>query len=174
MKSSKKILITASVLITALIIGSMVIIRNDIELMSPVEPQYNRISVDKFDRLDFSPRWIVSITQGIGYKVEVAVEDSLVLKPMIKLADGTLYFSIDTVDSRETSGTIRAKIMTPVLKGIRSVGGTRIHLRNFESDSLTVEIEDRSVFTGVDNKFEFVSFKSFGDARIELTETPDF
>lgn len=177
MKTSQKILITALGFVTALLIISMVILRDHIQTVftnTALENKYQLIPVEKFDRLDFSSNWIVTIKHGEAYKLELAIDDSMAFKPIVRNIDGTLLFSMDTTQIKQNTGRIRARITTPLLKAIRLVNGTRIHLVNFQSDSLAIDIENGCVFTGRDNKFKHLSFKSSGYARIELTETPDF
>ena len=178
MKTSQKILITGSGIITALLITSMVVIRDDIQAVFAkrnLDSLYKTLPVEKFARLDFSSaNWNANIRQGIEYKLELAVEDSTALRPIIRNVDGTLYFSIDTIQAKGNTGIIKVKISTPLLTAIKSVSGTRIHLRDFQLDSLAVDIQDGCVFTGTDNKLKKVSIKSSGDAWIELRETPDF
>jgi hypothetical protein len=177
MKTSRKILIGVSIVVTALLVTSLIVIRNDIETFfakSALEEKYKSVSVENFQRLDFSANWVVTIKNAGVYKLELAVDDSTALKPVVKNVNGTLYFSIDSVQSKQHTGTIKARITTPTLKAIRSVSGTHIHLRDFQADSLFIDIDDGCVFTGTDNDFKHLSFRSSGDVRIELTQTPDF
>lgn len=176
-KTSKKILITAFVFITVLLIGSMIIVRDDIETLFTTRTAlegFKPLSIEKFEHIDFSANWSVTIKQGLAYKLEIANKDSSEVKTLIRVEKKTLYFSLDTIQSTGTPENIKVRITTPSLKSITSLRGTRIHLSNMKSDSLTVDIQDGCVVTGTDNSFKFVSFKSSGDARIELRTTPDF
>ncbi len=176
-KTSKKILITAFGLVTVLLISSMIIIRDDIETSFTTRTAlegFKPLSVEKFERVDFSANWSVTIKHGPAYKLEIANNDSSVLKPRIHAENKTLYFSVDTIQSTGALGNIRVRITTPELKAITSLRDTHIHLSNMKSDSLTLDIQDGCVVTGTDTRFKFVSFKSSGDARIELSTTPDF
>jgi hypothetical protein len=168
-KTSKKILIIAFGFITVLLIGSMIIIRDDIETLFTTRTAlegFKPFAVEKFERIDFSANWSVTIKQGPGYKLEIANKDSSATKLRIYVENKTLYFSVDTIQSTSTPENIKVRITTPSLKSITSMKGTRIHLSNI--------IQDGCVVTGTDTSFKFVSFKSSGDTRIELRATPDF
>jgi hypothetical protein len=177
MKTSQKIILIAALIITSLMIVSMVVIRDDIQTIfnqKALADAFEQIPVEKFESVDFSANWSVVIRQGTEHKLEISSNDKSSFQPVIKNIDGTLYFAMDTTQLKESTGKLRAKITAPTLKAISSVSGTQIHLSNFQSDSLTVSIEDGCVFTGTDNTIKHLSFKSSGDARIQLNETPDF
>lgn len=172
MKANDKILLAVAGLVVALLVTVMVIIRNDVQLLfvKSVESKYKTVSVDKFERLDFSANWIVKVRQGDEYKVELLGEGDATLKPRLENIGGTMYFTMDTTNSNENSGSISVRVTAPSLKEITASRGTKIHLADFQSDSLTLILEDGSGFTGYNNQFNYVNFKTTGDVSLQLTE----
>ena len=172
MKTSQKVLTIVTGIIVALLITSMVVVRNDIELIrvkAELESKYKAARVENFERLDFSANWIVNIRQGNEYKVELAVGEGM-LKPVLKNIDGTLYFKVETVDSIISSGNMLAKITTPSLKGIKAAQGTKIHLKDFQSDSICIILDNSGDFKSTNNHFRFLDFKTSGNVSLQLTD----
>gem|GEM_PF-1296872 len=177
MKLSHKLLLGVAVGVVALLSTSIVTLRNHIDRVfsgTPEEKLFRVIPVEEFETADFSANWDVTIKQGTEYKLEVAVRDGNSYQPVIKNINGILYLSVDTVQSAGTNERIRARLTTPVLRALRSVRGTQVHLRNFQADSLIVSIEEGGLFNGVDNSIQNISFQSPRGTRIELKETSDF
>lgn len=166
-----------AVCVVAFLSASIVTVRNHIDRMfsgTPEEKLFKMIPVDEFEAADFSANWEVTIKQGTEYKLEVAVRERNTFQPVVKSINGTLYLSVDTVESAGIKERIKARLTTPVLRAVRSARGTHIHLRNFQADSLTVNIEEGSLFQGVDNSIKNISFQSARGTWIELKETSDF
>jgi hypothetical protein len=57
------------------------------------------------------------------------------------------------------------------LKEIRAEQGAKILMENFQSDSLSVILESGVDFTGKDNHFKYVSFKTPGDSWLQFKNT---
>lgn len=175
MKKNKKILLIAAGIILVLLISSLLVLRNDMWSAlnkAGLESNYETVAADNFDRLDFSDQWIVKIRQGRGYKVQLAVEQGAGLKPRLENIGGTLYFKVEEADARDTQ-KVHAKVTMPDLKEVKAAGGTKIYLENFESDSLSILLENGVAFTGKNNHFNHISFKTSGEALIQLTGDPD-
>jgi len=171
MKTSKKIILfVAGIIIVSLVIY-VVILRNTVQsvrLKTGVKHDYQAVSVDNFEKLNFSSPMIVRIKQGKECKVEYTAEEDSILKPMYENINGTLYFK---VDSTENETSMHVRITMPSLLTIRATRGTEIQLENFQADSLSVILENGCVFKGKNNSLKRVSFKTSGDASLELTST---
>jgi hypothetical protein len=130
--------------------------------------EYKTVSVDNFEKLDFSSPMIVRIKQGKYCKVEYTAEEDSVLKPGYENLNGTLYFK---VDSAENTGSLLVRITMPSLLAIKATRGTEIQLENFQADSLCVILENGCVFKGKNNSLKRVSFKTSGDNSLQITST---
>lgn len=168
MKTSKRILLTVAGIFIALLITSMLVLRKDAQwvLAQAGYDLYEAAPVGEFTRLDFSDHWSVSIRQGREYKVELL--DRELTLPKVKNIDGTLYFESDSSDS----GDFRARIVMPFLKGIKAVGGSTVHLKRFESDSLDVILKDSVTFIGEEITVEFIDYQTTGNVRLQWKDNP--
>ena len=173
MKSSRKILLITGCVVLIGLVTSLIVTRNVVLHFlhkTAAESKYKAISVADFERLDFSGNWDVRIWQGNEFKVELAIDENSVWKPSLENIDGTLYFKVKAVDSIENSQPIYAKIIAPSLKGITAKRGTKISLEHFQSDSISLVLEDGNSFTGYNNHFKYILFKTSGDVLLKLTD----
>jgi hypothetical protein len=159
MKTSKKILLAVAVMLLALWSIALFVVRKDMKSMLANQHAiaYKPLAVDKFVGLDFSSNWIVSIKQGKDCKVEMEVPCHTSLKPRVENINGTLHFS-------STEG-IHARITAPSLQLIKAAGDTKIQMKTFWSDSLTVILEDSSSFAGSKNDFDYIQFNASRNDR---------
>jgi hypothetical protein len=174
MKTSKKILLTVACIIIVLLSVFLVIMKNKAQSIHSkvgLSLKYSTVSIDNFEKLDFSSHWIVRIKQGKECKVELTAEGDSLLKPGIENINGTLYFKVDTTVEKKNIASIHVRITMPSLQAIKAVRGTEINLENFQSDSLGVILENGCVFTGNNNNIKHVSFKTHGDNRLQFTKT---
>lgn len=173
MKTSQKIILTATAIITILIFTMMILIRDDIETLFVKDDEwtFKSIAVDKFDRLEFSANYQADVVSGLAYSVEIAVKDSTRIFPEVKAVDGTLYFSDGDADSLITKPIIKARITMPLLKSVWGRTGSEITIRNFQSDSMTVRVEKGCVLKGKENVIKFLTFRA-GDALVEWRNNP--
>jgi hypothetical protein len=171
MKLSKKVLlVTVGLIIAGGIVGLMFMRNHTLQWLRKTEAEsgFKTMAVGAFESLDFSDHWSVDIRQGNEYKVQVAVNDQPVLRPQLENIGGTLYFKTDT--AAVGSAIIRAKVEVPSLQAIRAVRSTKIHLRDFQSDSIFLNLENGCVFTGSNNRFGYMKFKTAGDVSLQLTD----
>lgn len=176
MKTSKKIIIMVAGLFIVLFMISLAILRKDLQKMlweADLKNKYKTVAVGNFDALDFSANWKVKIIQGKECKLELSMKEDSTLKPGLENSNGTLYFRSDTSKGKENSRSITARVTMPSLKSIKAVSGANILLESFTSDSLTIVLENGGTFTGRDNQFKHLTFKTSGDARLEFTNTQD-
>ncbi len=176
MKTTHKILLGITGFLIIYLITGLVALRNEtMELLSKtqLENKYKTMPVDTFAGVDFSAHWNVIIKQGKEYKVELAADESGVLKPNLENREGMLYFKVETVGEVKNQ-RINAKVTVPSLKEIKIVQGTNLHLGNFTADSLNIVLENGGEFIGNNNQINYTSFKTSGDAWLQLTDDPDF
>ena len=176
MKASRKILLITGCVVLMGLVASLIVTRKvalQFLRKTATESKYKVVPVADFERLDFSANWDVRIWQGSEFKVELAIDENSVWKPNLENKGGTLYFTVQAIDSTENSQPIYAKIIAPSLKGIKAMRGTKISLEQFQSDSIQLILEDRNAFKGYNNHFSYMLFKTFGDVSLELTDDGD-
>ena len=171
MKTSKKILLFTAGILSAIFITGLMFFRSEVNALmvkAQLEMPYELAEVGKFYNLDFSTNWIVKIKQGRRHEVEVANDGTL--EPKVENIHGTLYFKIDSMSSKNGKGNLYARITMPDLKKIKAKGTTRVELKNFQSDSLEVILEDQGVFMSDKNTIKHVFYKTSGEAIIEFID----
>jgi hypothetical protein len=94
-----------------------------------------------------------------------------VLIPRLKNLNSTLYFKVDSTPEKGNPGKLYARISMPHLKEIRAEQGAKILMDNFQSDSLSVILDNGVEFSGKDNHFKYVSFKTPGDTWLQFKNT---
>lgn len=174
MKTSKKILLSVAVLIIVLLIVFVAILRDtvqSIQLRTEIIRNYKTVAVGDFERLDFTSHWIVRIKQGRECKVELTADYDSIFRGALENKNGTLYFNVDSVMEKDHTDSIYVRITMPSLQEIKAVRGTKIHLESFQSDSLRVMLENGCEFTGNNNTIKHASFKTSGDAALQITST---
>jgi hypothetical protein len=174
MKTSKKILLVVAGFIIALLIITMLQLRNGVQSLqskAELKHKYKAVSVSDFEKLDFSSHFVVKIIQGKECKVEMTAGEDSILKPRLENLFGTLHFTVDTAIEKENTDSIFVRISMPSLQVIKAVGGTKIHLENFQSDSLSVILENGCVFTEYNNTIKHTFFKTSGENRLDITKT---
>lgn len=174
MKTSKKILLAVASFIIILLFITMMLLRNGVkslEFKAELKHKYKTVSVDNFEKLDFSSHWIVRINQGKACKVEMTIEEDSVLKPKLENINGTLHFIVDTIIDKEKTESIHVRITLPSLLAIKAVRGTEIQLDNFQSDSLSVILENGCVFRGNNNNIKYISMKTSGENLLHFIKT---
>jgi hypothetical protein len=157
MKTSSKIMIAVAFLLVALWVTTLFLVRKDIRtiLAEQSRVEYRSLPVEKFSSLDFSGSWIVTVRQGKDCKVEVGSAGTGPAEPELNHQKGTLHLSSET--------EVYARITAPDLQVIKAGGDTRIDMKNFWTDSITVILVDSSSFTGRQNDFKYISFKAYGN-----------
>jgi hypothetical protein len=151
MKTSRKILIVLAAFLIVLWTALLFMVRGDIDSLLSQRNViiYTDVPVEKFRSIELSSNWVVSIRSGRKCKIEI--EDRAGVHPDLKYSNGTVRL--------ESQQTVHAKITAPSLDVISAEGNTRIEMKNFWSDSLTVVLADSSTYTGSKNDFDYVSFK---------------
>lgn len=162
MKTSKKILIGVGGVIIALLITTLFMLRRDIKILVDNQSiiEYKTEPVEKFNAIDFSPHWIVSIKQGKNCKVELDNKVSNGIITTISTIEGTLYVSAETDSLDEKTENIRIRITAPTLKVIQAAGDTKIEMKSFFTDSVMVILKDSSTFIGSKNTLDKIIFKA--------------
>jgi hypothetical protein len=156
MKTSKKILIAIAFLLVALWVTTLFLVRKDMQtiLAGRSQVEYRPVPVDTFSSLDFSGQWTVSVRQGKDCKVELGTDGGGNPDPELSHHDGTLHLTSKT--------DVYAIITAPDLQVIKAAGNTRIEMKHFWTDSITVILDDGSSFTSRQNDFKYILFKAPG------------
>jgi hypothetical protein len=154
MKTSKKIIITVAIILTAIWVITLLVVRKDIQTILAARNlvEYRPVPVEKFSRLVFSDNWTVTVRQGKDCGVELGAGKDGHPVPDIKNINGTLHLTC--------TAHAYARITAPSLQVIQAAGHTSIDMKNFWSDSLIVVLGDSSSFTGRQNDFKYISFKA--------------
>jgi hypothetical protein len=162
MKTSKKILITISGILIAILITTMLVLRKDIKTLMETQDliEYKAVQVEDFVALDFSTSWDVFIKQGKDCKVELAMKDGTNLQPKLENKSGTLFLKVEASPENNKPGYIYARVTAPILHEVRARGNTDILMRNFWSDSIHVVLQDSSKYSGKNNDFMKIIFKA--------------
>lgn len=162
-------IISIGALISILLITTMVIIRNDVQTHFEnqiLQNKYKLIQVESFKQLDFSQYWTATIKQGIEYKVELLVAGNELAESTLEVVDGILYLRRDSTHSKESQQNFLVTITTPQVMKIRAEGNTKICVQGFTADSLTLELEKGSYYTGRENNFKQVFVSAVGGREI--------
>ena len=174
MKTSKKILLFIAILIIAVLVGYVSILRKTVQKLRSVEEakyQHKTVTVDSFEKLSFSSPMLVKISQGKDCGVEIITGKNSMLKPGVKIIDRTLYCSIDSISESQNTDSIQVRITMPLLHEIKAARGTDIYLSNFQTDSLTINLEDGCAFKGKNNTMKQVSFNTSGNNTVQITSS---
>ncbi len=172
MKTSKIIIITTACMVLALLITGGLLLRGSIDRYMESVPQLNfrAFTTESFSEVSFSDNFDVRIRQGREYKVELAGDEMIVPEPEISIHNGVLTVSAGQGTDSTITQTIHARITTRSLRVIRAADRSAIDMKNFQGDTLWIDLKDSCSFTGVNNRFRYVSVKTSGDAVIRLTD----
>lgn len=169
MKTSQKILSATAAVLLLLLLSSLAIFRKELKSSELDEyHQWEELAVGSYQRLEFSPGWLVRIEQGEGFKVAWAQEAGQAEKPQPEEREGVLYFG--PPPAKPTAGRGLLKITAPRLQQLKTSRGTIMMMHQFSSDSLQVVLEEGGRFWGEGNKFDFISLQASGDATYRFFE----
>lgn len=155
-----------------LTITSLVVLKSDLQSLqrkNESENRYETVSVTPFQKLDFKGPWIVQIRNGKDHKVEWQRIENDLHNPRMENKLGTLYFAMQNDIQDSSQKQIKVKITVPSLISIKAVSGSRIHLKDFDQDSLSVQLEEGVILTGYDSDFKKVSYTTSGNVTLQLT-----
>lgn len=169
MQTSKKILITTTGILLAILVSSLMLLRSEVqtifEAQAAVNPLTN-VPVEPFKVVHLSGNWKVQIRQGRTYKVEVAFDSENKYLPQVENRNDTLHLLI----KGDSSLAVRATVVTPFLSGIKAENAD-ITLKNFELDSVAIKLH-ASHLKGEENKFLYTSYETTGNSEIEFLDDP--
>ena len=173
MKTNKVILLlTATVIIVVFMIFS-IILRNTIYIRrSAVEKEitYRTLPLGDFNRLVLSDHVNVRIHQGKECVVEyVTAMDSL--KPLVNNLNGTLHIQADSAFDAANPDLPAVKITMPLLLEITADHNAEIQMGFFQTDSIHITLGSGCIFNGSNNTLNQVTFKTSGDALINISST---
>jgi hypothetical protein len=174
MKTSKKILLVVAGLFIVLFFTAVMLLRNGVQQLRQsdrIANRYREISVNEFERLDISSRWIIKIRQGKDCHIESTADQNSPLKPTIENINGTLFFRVDTAFEKIQTDSFFVRITMPVLRSVHASKGADINITDFMGDSLCVTLKDGCTFSGMNYNIKYVTFKTSGENILILTKT---
>ncbi len=128
--------------------------------------KYQEIPVEYFETVEFSGNWKIRIKPGRVCKVELEVKNDTLPKPKSENKDGKQTFIAES-----ESDVMHAKVTAPLLRKIIGTSKTEIYMQDYPSDSILIELRDSSLFTGKNNEIKNLSFKTSGNASIQVIKT---
>ncbi len=173
MKTSKKILLVVAGLIVVLFFTAVMLLRNGVQQLRQndrIANRYRELSVNEFERLDFSSNWIVKIRQGKECHIESTADQDSPLKPTIENRNGTLFFRVDTAAAKTNTDSLYVRITMPALRSVKASQGADINITDFMADSLLVTLEDGCTFSGMNYNIKYVTFKTSGENTLNITK----
>lgn len=173
MKTNKVILlITAGVILVVFVIFSVILQNTIYNRRSAVgkEFTYKTLPLGDFNRLVLSDHLNVRIRQGKECVVEYAtMADSL--KPRVNNINGTLHVQADSTFDSANPDRPAVKITLPLLLEITADHDTEIQMGFFQTDSIHITLGAGCIFNGNNNTLNKVTFKTSGDALINISST---
>jgi len=139
--------------------------------MNEAKYQHETIAVKDFEKINFTSRMYVRITQGKDCTVEIITSKNSSVKPTIEIVGGILYCCMDSLSEKQIADSIRVRITLPFLKEIKAVRGTDIFISNFMADSVDVTLSHGCVFRGKNNTIKNISFQTSGDNDVKISNT---
>jgi hypothetical protein len=123
-----------------------------------------------FNRLVLSDHVNVRIRQGKECVVEyVNATDSL--KPLVNNLNGTLHIQADSAFNSANHDLPAVKITMPLLLEITATHDVEIQMGFFQTDSIHIALGGGCIFNGSNNTLKVVTFKTSGDALINISST---
>jgi hypothetical protein len=173
MKTSKKILLAVAGFVIVVFFVAIMLLRNGVQELRQndrIANRYRELSVNEFNRLDFSSNWIVKIRQGKECHIESTADQDSPLKPTIENINGTVFFRVDTASAKTITDSIYVRITMPALRSVKASKGADINITDFMSDSLLVTLEDGCTFTGMNYNIKYITFKTVGENTLNITK----
>lgn len=171
MKTNKVILlITAALILVVITIFSIILHKTIYVRRSAVNKEitYRTLPLGDFNRLVLSDNVNVRIRQGKECLVEYATaKDSL--KPLVNNLNGTLHVQVDSAFGSTNPHLPAVKITMPLLLEITADHDAAIQMGFFQADSIHITLGAGCIFNGSNNTLNQVTFKTSGDALINIS-----
>jgi hypothetical protein len=173
MKTNKIILLlTTAVIIVVFVIFSVILHHTILKKRAATGKviEFKTLPFGDFNRLALSGHLKVRIHQGKECKVEYATAtDSL--KPVVNNLNGTMYIQADSALDSANPDLPVVKITMPLLLEITADQNAEIQMDFFQTDSIAIFLGAGCIFNGSNNTLKQVSFKTSGDALINISST---
>lgn len=170
MKKTKILLLSTAAYILLLLISALAVLRMDVRTLvsdADKELKYIPVEVPAFSSLSVPAHWKVKVRQGRDFKIELAVKGNASFKPALVVVQETAVLNIDTTMAHSATDTVFARVTMPLVCMINAAEGAQIRLENFTSDSIRLELQNGVLFSGKNNSFKYVSYKTSGEVHIE-------
>jgi hypothetical protein len=172
MKKTKILFLSTAAFVLLFLVYALAVLRKDIQTLvarADKELKFTPVEVPAFSSLSVPANWKVKIKQGRDFKIELAAYGNASLKPAIEVIKDTAILKIDTTYVLSFTDTVYARVTMPQVNKIYASEGAHIRLENFTSDSVCLMLCNGVVFSGKNNSFKYVGYKTSGEVRIEIT-----
>ncbi len=163
MKTGKIILIVTAGVFLSLTVLVLLTLRSDMKLLieSNAVRQYQSYETGSFSKISSGSCWQITVRQGNRHKLEISSDEN-VIRPLWDLTGETLVLGVEPDSAKYpfNDPVLFARITLPYLELIEARGNTRIDMKNYWSDSLTVRLYENAQFTGKNNDFTLLRFKT--------------
>jgi hypothetical protein len=173
MKTNKVILLFSATVILVVMVIFSIILHNTIHarrLAFKKGITLRTLPIGDFNRIVLSDHLNVNILQGKECVVEYpAAKNSP--KPLVNNLNGTVHIQAEGDSSSANPGLTAVKITMPSLFEITAGHDSKIQMDSFQADSIHVTLGAGSIFHGRNNTLKQLSFKTSGDAVINISST---
>ncbi|MCV9386426.1 DUF2807 domain-containing protein [Reichenbachiella ulvae] len=169
MKTSKKILLTFTGVLIALLICGMMLLRSDLEALPNIGYEYETVSSNQFHSIKVDGNWSIKLRQRAQHKVEVEGRAKDIMNKLFKVDNGVLMI---TKHENPENQALHLRISSPLINKIDASNGTEIYMDGFDSDSLEIRLENNSSFISSENMLEKTTIETSGNSWIQLIDDP--
>ncbi len=173
MKTGKKIIITTLGIFIATLVGSLLLMRSDLQAIVDRGDQFQYAveGLGEFDQVILGANYSAKIRQAREYKIEFIMEDSI-YSPLVERKNGVIVLKRDSLLVINDQ-IIKVKITTPKLRSIEAGEGSTLNIQMMKLDSVDFTFGDNTTFIGVENKFYHSTIKTNGKTTFKVTDDPD-
>ena len=165
MKTSKKILLATTGFLLAFLIVGLFILRNDMKtILKQSALKYESVKVDYFEELEFKGNWSVRVKPGRSCKIDLEIKEDRDSNLKFENQNGKQYLIL------KNGVTLHARVTVPLLKKLIVNNSTKVHIEDYPADSIWIELRDSASYSGKNNQFKYVSFKSSGETSVQISE----
>ncbi|MGL1885421.1 MAG: DUF2807 domain-containing protein [Reichenbachiella sp.] len=168
MKTSKRILLTLSGVLIALLITGLMLLRSDLHTIRLGKVKKIAVDYGSFDQIKINGNWDIYVRQRGQIILEVEEPNLDITQSLIQNIDGILIFDMPA----ERSGRLKVRIGMPVLKSILADSGSIVNLSAFDTNSLHITLRNDSHFSGNENIIEYAILNTVGNSSIEIIDDP--
>lgn len=192
MKTSHKILVFAGIVPMFIVILTVLSMKDILEDTGDITLPYNdshtrvkkEVLVKDFSKISTDGRWGIHIIQGDGFSVELEAPEKIIDDIKLEKIDDTLFLvsrdkpfsKLVTPQASVTLPSIsetylQASITLPSISEIHLHGMTNLDLSGFDSETITINAQDVSKISGMDNMIQQLTFTGNGILFLDMYDT---